>query len=129
MVGQTPLYYAARRGHLEMCKLLVEKGANVEHVDNTNKTAAEYAKRAKFLDTAEFLNGEIRRLKEGNKGSNFEDGKRKEDILKEPKQTYKIVFLNEKGEPHDLTEEEALKLFESIPKLKELANNPDSITE
>ena len=23
LVGQTPLYYAARRGHLELCKLLV----------------------------------------------------------------------------------------------------------
>lgn len=74
-------------------------------MDNTNKTASEYAKRAKFLDTAEFLNGEIRRLKDGNKSSSFEEGRRKEDILKEPKQTYKIVFLNEKGEPHDLSEE------------------------
>ena len=38
-----------------MCRLLLEKGSNVEHVDNTNKTAVEYAKRAKFLDTADFL--------------------------------------------------------------------------
>lgn len=98
-------------------------------MDNTNKTAAEYAKRAKFLDTADFLNNEIRKLKDGNKSSSFEESRRKEDILKEPKQTFKIVFLNEKGEPHDLSEEEAIKLFESIPKLKELATNPDSITE
>ena len=59
----------------------------------------------------------------------MEESRRKEDILKEPKQSYKIVFLNEKGEPHDLTEEEAVKLFDSIPKLRELATNPDSISE
>lgn len=47
LVGQTPLYYAARKGHLDMCKLLVERGANVEHLDFTSKTAAEYAKKAK----------------------------------------------------------------------------------
>lgn len=48
LAGQTPLYYASRRGHLEMCKLLIEKGANVTHLDTHNKTAIEYARRAKF---------------------------------------------------------------------------------
>lgn len=49
LAGQTPLYYAARRGHLQMCKLLVEKGADVSHTDVTNKSPAEYAKKAKFF--------------------------------------------------------------------------------
>jgi ankyrin repeat protein len=43
------LYYAARRGHLEMCKILIEKGADINHLDATNKTAIEYAKKAKYF--------------------------------------------------------------------------------
>ena len=39
LAGQTPLYYAARRGHLELCKLLIEKGADVTLLDNSGKTA------------------------------------------------------------------------------------------
>ena len=48
LANQTPLYYAARRGHLEMAKLLIEKGAEISHIDNSHKTAVEYAKKAKF---------------------------------------------------------------------------------
>jgi hypothetical protein len=112
-----------------MCKLLIEKGANVEHLDNTAKTAAEYAKRAKFLETADYLAHEIRKAKDGNKNSSVEESRRREDYSKEPKQTYKLVALNEKGEAHDLTEEEAARLVDSIPQLKDLLANPDAITE
>jgi len=48
LAHQTPLFYAARHGHLEMCKILIEKGADPTHCDSSNKTAAEYAKKAKF---------------------------------------------------------------------------------
>jgi hypothetical protein len=40
-----------------MCKLLVEKGADVSHTDVTNKSPAEYAKKAKFVEVCEYLNG------------------------------------------------------------------------
>ena len=39
-----------------MCKRLVEKGANPAHLDAQNKTAAEYAKKARHNETAEYLN-------------------------------------------------------------------------
>lgn len=39
LAGQTPLYYSARRGHLEACRALLEKGADVAHIDNSGKTA------------------------------------------------------------------------------------------
>jgi hypothetical protein len=38
LAHQTPLYYAARKGHLEMCKFLIEKGCDPNHVDTHKKT-------------------------------------------------------------------------------------------
>lgn len=55
LAGQTPIYYAARRGHLELCRLLIEKGADVSHTDSTGKTALEYARKAKYAEVAELL--------------------------------------------------------------------------
>lgn len=55
LAGQTLLYYAARRGHLELCKILIEKGADISHTDSNGKTAVEYAKKAKYADVAELL--------------------------------------------------------------------------
>lgn len=45
IANQTCLFYAAREGHLEMCKALIERGANVLHQDTSHKTAASYAKK------------------------------------------------------------------------------------
>jgi|JI6StandDraft_1071083.scaffolds.fasta_scaffold2157468_1 hypothetical protein len=42
--------------------------------------------------------------------SALERRKKKEEALKPIRQTYKIVNLNEKGEIHDLTEEEVRQL-------------------
>jgi len=39
LAGQTPLYYASRRGLLEMCKILIEKGTDICLTDSTGKTA------------------------------------------------------------------------------------------
>ncbi len=38
-----------------MCRRLVEKGANPALVDTQNKMAADYAKKARHNDTAEYL--------------------------------------------------------------------------
>lgn len=48
LAQQTPLYYAAKKGNLEMCKLLVENGCDPTHHDSHNKTAVEYARRARY---------------------------------------------------------------------------------
>lgn len=69
LAGQTPLYYSARRGHLEACRALLEKGADVAHTDNNGKTAVEFARKAKYTEVADFLAGELRRVREVNKFS------------------------------------------------------------
>jgi ankyrin repeat protein len=38
-----------------MCKILLEKGSDITHLDNNGKNVVEYAKKAKFIETAEFL--------------------------------------------------------------------------
>ena len=72
------------------------------------------AKKAKFNEVADLLASELKRLKEVGKvsmpsqsfeESNVEKRKKKGEAQKPLRQTYKIVFLNDKGEPHDLTEE------------------------
>ena len=48
LAEQTPLYYAARKGHLDMTRLLIEKGADASHTDMHKKTAADFARKSKF---------------------------------------------------------------------------------
>ena len=36
MLGKTALYYAANKGHLEVVRLLLERGANVQAEDNVS---------------------------------------------------------------------------------------------
>lgn len=67
LAKQTPLYYAARKGHLEMCKALIEKGCDVNHLDSSNKTAVEYAKKSKFQDVVDYLTLEAKKIKEINR--------------------------------------------------------------
>lgn len=52
-----------------MAKLLVEKGAEVHHTDNSNKTPADIARKAKQTAVADFLAAELRRYREHNKFS------------------------------------------------------------
>jgi len=37
--------------------------------------------------------------------------------VKSSKQIYKIVFLNDRGEPHDLTEEDVRQMIDAKPEL------------
>ena len=42
--GVPPLVTAAKHGHLEVCRLLLEKGANIDKTENkTKRTAVYYA--------------------------------------------------------------------------------------
>jgi hypothetical protein len=56
---QTPLFYAAKEGHLDMCKLLVEAGSDIYIQDSLHKTAAHYAKANSRIDVHEYLISQI----------------------------------------------------------------------
>ena len=53
--GQNPIYYAARDGHLNLCELLVKKGADVNLEDKYGQTCIFYAIREGHYDIVEFL--------------------------------------------------------------------------
>ncbi len=53
--GATALHIAARRGNLEICKILVESGANVNIADNEGWTPLMRAALAKNADLIKFL--------------------------------------------------------------------------
>lgn len=133
LARQTPLYYAARRGHLQMAALLVEKGADVTVTDSSNKTVVDYAKKAKFSDVADYLANQLKKYRDVK--PSFEEperkagGRRKEEPLKDSKSTYKIVRYNEKGESQDLTEEEVRQLLADRPQLAKYMANPELIPQ
>lgn len=112
-----------------MATLLIEKGADITITDSSNKTAVDYAKKAKFTDVAEFLSNEYKKYKDFNRPSAEEPerkagGRRKEEAIKDVRNNYKIVRYNEKGEVHDLTEEEVRQLIADRPDLARYMSNP-----
>lgn len=52
MQGRTPIIYAALKGSLEMAGLLIDYDADVIHMDNYGKDAADYAGAAGYVDLA-----------------------------------------------------------------------------
>lgn len=65
--SQTALFYAAREGHCEMCKALVEAGCNVAHQDASHKMASHYAKKFGNNETYEYLSFELQNIKDAKK--------------------------------------------------------------
>ena len=53
--GQHPLYYACREGHLNVCELLIEKGADVNLEDKYGQTCVFYAIREGHYEIVDFL--------------------------------------------------------------------------
>jgi ankyrin repeat protein len=65
--GQTCLFYAAGAGNIEVCRLFVEFGANVQIYDKNREKASNYARKNGHQKVVDYLNNcknEIRRVKE-----------------------------------------------------------------
>jgi ankyrin repeat protein len=60
--GDTPLNEAARKGRLEIVRLLVERGALLHSPNNSSKTAASWARENNHGDVARFLETEAAEL-------------------------------------------------------------------
>jgi ankyrin repeat protein len=50
-----PLWKAAKRGHLQMVRFLVEQGASLRATDNDGMNALDYAKRYSRVDVVQYL--------------------------------------------------------------------------
>lgn len=59
-LGRSPLHYAALNGHLETAKVLVKAGAEIEAVDNEQKTAKDLALEHDQLNMSDLLTTFIR---------------------------------------------------------------------
>ncbi|CAH1955829.1 unnamed protein product [Acanthoscelides obtectus] len=55
--GYTALHYAARNGHLDVCKLLIDSGANINAVTNGGVTALSRAASTGHKEIVEYLLG------------------------------------------------------------------------
>lgn len=53
--GETPLHLAAKWGHLNIVKWLVDKKANLNIIDNSKSTAYDLAKTFQHYDVANYL--------------------------------------------------------------------------
>ena len=53
--GETPLIKAAKTGHKEVVKLLLEKGATLDLTDFTGRTALDHAKQNRHPDVVRLL--------------------------------------------------------------------------
>lgn len=58
--GLTPLMFAAQKGRIEICDLLIKVGANTKLSDYKQCTAQDYAKMHGHLSIVEMLNGSIK---------------------------------------------------------------------
>lgn len=80
-----------------MASLLLSRGADIGFLDANNKTAVEYARKAKFYELGDFLNAELKRVKEVSKSEEPEKKsipRRKDETVKEARHSYKLVHLN-----------------------------------
>ena len=64
---QTPLFYAAREGNLEMCRILIDAGCDLAHQDLSHKMASHYAKKYNKNEVYDYFSNEYQNLKDQKK--------------------------------------------------------------
>ena len=93
---QTPLFYAAREGHLEMCKVLIEAGCDLSHQDTSHKMASHYAKKYTKNEVFEYLSNEYQTLKDQKKiqSDSRQESNPEEKVATKPKKKREINAAN-----------------------------------
>ena len=106
-LGQTPLLRAADTGHTKCLRMLLDKGANVRHVDNEGRTALSLAAIKGHKVVAKFL------LK-NNAEINAQDKKGNTPLALAAEKNHDAVvrFLLESGADADLPDEDEETPFE-----------------
>ena len=55
MYGQTAFFYSCREGHIETCKLMIDCGVDVNHIDNEGVTPLFYTVRSGVLPLVKLI--------------------------------------------------------------------------
>lgn len=102
----------------------------------------EYARRARYHEVTEYLSAEVKKAKDKHKEQQIKEmqiqaqesaqeqkkkKKESETIPVSTKSIYKIVYINDKGETKDLSEEEVRSLLRNKPVEESYFANPESI--
>ncbi|CAK85479.1 unnamed protein product (macronuclear) [Paramecium tetraurelia] len=132
---QTALFYAASKGHYEACKLLIEAGCPVNHQDNKKKTALYFAKQSQKKEVIDLITASMQKQKEDvhqKKEESVKGGEQKQNKKKQkevPKQQYKILHTDDKGQQRELTNEDFQQFSIQYPEIASLILNADDFID
>ncbi|CAD8044471.1 unnamed protein product [Paramecium primaurelia] len=132
---QTALFYAASKGHYEACKLLIDAGCPVNHQDNKKKTALYFAKQSQKKEVIDLITASMQKQKEDvhvKKEESVKGGEQKQNKKKQkevPKQQYKILHTDDKGQQRELTNEDFQQFQIQYPEIASLILNADEFID
>ncbi|CAD8135075.1 unnamed protein product [Paramecium pentaurelia] len=132
---QTALFYAASKGHYEACKLLIEAGCPINHQDNKKKTALYFAKQSQKKEVIDLITASMQKQKEDvpqKKAESVKGGEQKQNKKKQkevPKQQYKILHTDDKGQQRELTNEDFQQFQIQYPEIASLILNADEFID
>ncbi|KAM3131429.1 hypothetical protein pb186bvf_016501 [Paramecium bursaria] len=133
---QTALFYSAKEGHVEVCKLLLEHGCKPNHQDSLKKTAIFYARKFNRKEVIDVITNYLQRtkdqvVKDTESVSNKQDNKQqKKRIVKDvPKQQYKLIYTDERGNQRELTQDDFNRFQAQYPDIANLILNADELID
>lgn len=118
IAGQTALFYGAKEGNLDMCKVLVESGCDLSIQDSSGKMASHMARKHNRQEVFEYLTAEYQILKDqkklsldGDSHQNLDKSgknhkKKKEGQLSQNTVTYRLYRSDNIGNANEVTREE-----------------------
>ncbi|CAD8140172.1 unnamed protein product [Paramecium pentaurelia] len=132
---QTALFYAASKGHYEACRLLIDAGCPINHQDNKKKTALYFAKQSQKKEVIDLITASMQKQKEDvhvKKEESVKGGEQKQNKKKQkevPKQQYKILHTDDKGQQRELTNEDFQQFQIQYPEIASLILNADDFID